>query len=945
MFKKRYMFVLILLITLTTLSAVSASDLNTTNEMIGDVLSTVSASDLNTTDEMIGDELSTYDELEQTEDIILDASGNTFTDLNNLISSSGSTVTLNRDYEYVCPDDGDFQQGILISKDLTINGNGHTIYANGARAFVVLEDADVTINGVNFINDFAYTWASGGTIYNLGSLTLINCEFTNSSAAISGGAVYSDVDAELEIYSCEFTHNELWYSSDDEDSDITFGGAIYSMGSLFISDSYFALNCVEHYGGAIVDTTNYAEIEDCIFFANQAGAGGAIAGGNAYNCEFAYNTAEVGGAIFMGYAEDCFFTKNYADNGGAMYEGYAMSCEFIDNHADTHGGAMYNCSAGNCIFINNTAESWGGAMEDGYAFVCKFIGNDAYLGGAMHSGSEDTCYFVNNTAYYSFAAKYYGTEIFNPILSVSDLTSNYNSGDKLIVNFTTSEGILVQNVDVTIDVYKDGAFVGTYNCISDDGWVVNLPVGTYVALVNVNPGFLIDPVNVTIKINKEKTKITSQKTTVAYNDGGVLVATLTSADTGKAISDTNLVFKLNDKKYTIKTDSKGQAKLSLGDLSPKEYTISISYAGNSKYASSSKSVTVIVNKAETSISAFADDTELVATLTHKSTGKAISGAKLVANINGKSYSLTTDSNGEAILPSPSKEYTATISYAGNSKYKSSSKTIATKTKTAITAVYDADKNVLTATLTKGAQGKALSGVNVLIEINGKTTTVKTNSNGQAKISPEGLPYGTYQATISYNGNTNYNAAKTRIDFTTKTVVIVTDVYAYSDRIVAKLTNGATGKTIANANMIVEINGVKYNVKSDNKGLLTFDTTGLNLPDSFDLTISYRGNDRYTASSATVAVDLNKANMMITTNYHADKQKLVATLKNSKTGKVVSNANMIIDLNGVKTTYKSNDQGKITLLTADFAPGTYVGTVTYQGNARYNSISAVFKVDV
>ena len=67
MFKKRYMFVLILLITLT--------------------LSTVSASDLNTTDEMVGDELSTYDEL-----------GATFSNLGEVHTetSDGSKVIYDR---------------------------------------------------------------------------------------------------------------------------------------------------------------------------------------------------------------------------------------------------------------------------------------------------------------------------------------------------------------------------------------------------------------------------------------------------------------------------------------------------------------------------------------------------------------------------------------------------------------------------------------------------------------------------------------------------------------------------------------------------------------------------------------------------------------------------------------------------------------------------------
>ena len=420
----------------------------------------------------------------------------------------------------------------------------------------------------------------------------------------------------------------------------------------------------------------------------------------------------------------------------------------------------------------------------------------------------------------------------------------------------------------------------------------------------------------------------------------------------KALANEEISVVLNNVKYTLKTNSKGRASLAIPtDLDPKTYVATITYSGNDEYVSSTTAAAVVVNKAESSISAAynANNNEIVVTLTNANTGKAISSANVKFNINGKTTTVKTDSKGQAKISTADLPIgsTAKISYSGSSKYKSASTSlvISVKSDIIISAVYDADNNELVAKLTNEATGKAVSSATVQFDINGATTTAKTDTKGQAKVSTAGLPLGTNTAIISYAGNSKYNSASTSISFDVKTRVIVTDVYAYDNMIVAKLTNGATGKFIANANMIVEINGVKYNAKSDNKGQLTFNTIGLNLPSSYDLTISYRGNDRYTASSATVAVDLNKANMMITTNYHADKQKMVATLKNSKTGKAVSNAKMIIELNGVKTTYKSDYQGKITLPTADFAPGTYVGTVTYPGNARYNSISAAFKVEI
>ena len=432
-------------------------------------------------------------------------------------------------------------------------------------------------------------------------------------------------------------------------------------------------------------------------------------------------------------------------------------------------------------------------------------------------------------------------------------------------------------------------------------------------------------------------------------DASELIITLSSSVTGQPIRGANVAINLNGENSTAKTDYYGQVKVSTAHLTPDYYNVVLSYKGSSKFNPVIMNLT-FSTKNDMVISAVYDgsNSEIVATLTNKATGKTVANANVEVDINGVTSAVKSNSRGKVTVSTGNySSGTATISYAGNAKYNPASTSIdfAIKTDMVISAVYDEASYEIVAFLTNNATGKAVANANVVVDINGETTTVKSNSNGKVIVSTADLPLGTYAATISYAGNIKYNPASTTIDIAVKTKVIVTDVYGYSDRIVAKLTNGATGKAISNAYMVVAINGVNYTVKSNNKGQITLNTTDLKLPSSYDVTISYKGNSRYTPSSATTRIDLNKANMMITTKYHADKQKLVATLKNSITGKSVSNANMVIDLNGVKSIYKSDYQGKIILPTAEFSPGTYVGTVTYPGNARYNSISAVFKVDV
>jgi len=47
-----------------------------------------------------------------------------------------------------------------------------------------------------------------------------------------------------------------------------------------------------------------------------------------------------------------------------------------------------------------------------------------------------------------------------------------------------------------------------------------------------------------------------------------------------------------------------------------------------------------------------------------------------------------------------------------------------------------------------------------VDLNGKTYTAKTDSNGQISVSTADLAPGTYTATISYKGSSNYKATST-----------------------------------------------------------------------------------------------------------------------------------------------------------------------------------------
>ena len=171
---KKAFAIMSILIFLFCITSVSANDVN----------DTVTTSDENSEviEESDGDILTSTDE-----------DDGTFTSLQKKIdkANKSSTITLDRDYTY---DEGFPTTGIIIAKDLTINGNGHTLNGAGkSRILLVMfglkGQNKVVLNNIKFVN--GNTNLYGGAIFNYGDLTVNKCTFTNNYAACCGGAIAS----------------------------------------------------------------------------------------------------------------------------------------------------------------------------------------------------------------------------------------------------------------------------------------------------------------------------------------------------------------------------------------------------------------------------------------------------------------------------------------------------------------------------------------------------------------------------------------------------------------------------------------------------------------------------------------------------------------------------------------------------------------------------------
>lgn len=157
-------------------------------------------------------------------------------------------------------------------------------------------------------------------------------------------------------------------------------------------------------------------------------------------------------------------------------------------------------------------------------------------------------------------------------------------------------------------------------------------------------------------------------------------------------------------------------------------------------------------------------------------GKVLSDKPVVVLLNGKSYSRTTDGNGQVKISVnlPAKTYTATFTFAGGDGYLKSSgsvKIMVSKAAPKLTASSKTFKvktknKKLTATL-KTNRNAAMKSIKVTLKVGGKTYSAKTNSKGVVTFNVKLTKKGNYKALYKYAGSSNYKSVSKTVKIAVK----------------------------------------------------------------------------------------------------------------------------------------------------------------------------------
>ena len=879
------MILAIFLVSLLAISAASAAD-NTTEDIADVDDDVVSVEDNNQVTQQAENEKTGG--VETDSDILSTGEEGNYTDLRNDIINGG---ILTKSTYYYRGGDGDT---IQITESMTIDGKGAVIDMAGStnmRVFYV-DASDVIIKNL-IIKNAKYDDGDGGAIYFSSSGTVENCNFVNNTALKDGGAIWMRAGS---VENCNFVNNSVT-------ADNSCGGAI----CMYLRSS----------------------VENCSFVKNSArDSGGAVyfnSASNVTNCNFTNNTASICGGAIQGYCTvtNCNFINNTASrSGGAIniYSGTVVNCNFINNKVNgdySSGGAISGeGDVVNCNFINNTAISGGAIFGSKNVVNCNFTNNTAEHGGAFYSDDEDyswdviNCIFTNNHADYGGAiySEYYSD--YDDIYGYDSYFNGYRCGIlncSFVNNTAKSSGAIDGAKDVVNcsfysnnAIYLGGAVLGAEN-IENCLFINNSASGIYIGLI---------------------------KDFVWYEGGE-----------GGAIS-----FAKNVANSTFINNSAAKGIIIgfnyldsyLNNPIPKYFTEYELEHGGGYHVKNAESVGLF-------------DCNIQEDAFNNYGGIELIGNELVLKLLSSHDEVALEIHGNEYAPYYEKSHYAHFDlsnlnegsynahiYLRNSTYISEVRNtydgivemtvpIIIKTKFDISASdvtkYCGGVEKYVVSLTKN--NNPLANENVQISVNGKNSTVKTDSKGQASINLD-LPVGTYDITSSY-GNIS-TASKVTI----KSTIVTTDaVGEYLNSKVSATFLNVDGKVLASKQVTFKIGDKTYTATTNSKGVATADV---------DL-----GVGTYTVTAINPVNNEQKQFKLV-----IDKANSAISLVSSQNNGIVTltatltpaaaTGNVVFNVNGEDKTAAVKN-GKATLTLSDLDPGDYAVTASYNGDKNLNVSSS------
>lgn len=526
----------------------------------------------------------------------------------------------------------------------------------------------------------------------------------------------------------------------------------------------------------------------------------------------AVDTAEDGGTVDLSAFETYDITNNtitvakdnlvIKGNGNTKIYGYGSGNGFFDvtsKGVTLQGITFIDTNPKNDLRYNGTVEGWGvrfanSVAEGGIVDNCVFqdfnqavvvsscdyvtVKNSKFLGGyATKLVNDPTVNKEKGSKVISVMGSHYITALNNTFdgVMLDALSIAGGSGDAKIINNT----------------FKDNVYSIFFGGASTDGTFIT--GNTFINCGSFKEGNISWDAYPVISIQKASSGVFIDGNTFEAIDNNWLIA----AEQGNTahgypstlgnINVTNNIVK----KYTDDVVTSGITLLHIlcrsGMLNPYE---EIQISGNNvsdgvktlvvwcnDWGSEDKNPSnIVIPKAElvqTQIAITSVEGTKITGVLKDISGKAIDGAALSYTIdNGSAVNMATDKDGVFIIEGESGKLVA-INFAATDKFAASASAITlTPTEVTKTVTQTVSKKAVTlkapkakfkvkktkkVKITLKSEGKAVAGKKVIINVNGKAFSAKTNKKGVATIKVKLTKKGTYSYVASFAGDNTYNS--------------------------------------------------------------------------------------------------------------------------------------------------------------------------------------------
>jgi hypothetical protein len=626
-----------------------------------------------------------------------------------------------------------------------------------------------------------------------------------------------------------------------------------------------------------------------------------------------------------------------------------------------------------------------------------FLDRAATLGTAsLSSGSATLATASLAVGNHVITVSYAGDSNFNASTS-SAITQSVNKGDSsTAVTSSVNPSVFGQSVTFTATVsavspalgtatgtvtFLDGAAtLGTASLSSGSATLAtsSLAAGNHVITAsyggdsNFNAS-ISSTITQTVNNGNSSTTVSSSVNPSVFGQSVILTATVSAVSPAAGIATGTVTFLDGAATLGTASLSSGNATLAISSLAVGTHVITVSYAGDSNFnASTSSAIMQTVNKGNSSTTAASSVNPSVfgQSVTFTATVSAVSPAAGTATgtvtfLDGAATLGTASlSSGSATFSTSSLaigNHVINVSYAGDSNFNASTSSAITQTvnkgNSSTTVTSSVNPSVFgqpvtftaTVSVLSPASGTATGTVTFLDS--GASIGSKTLSGGSATFSTSSLPVGNHVITVSYAGDSNFNASTSSA--ITQTVnkgnsspavssSVNPSVFGQSVTFTATVSAVLPAAGTATGTVTFLDGGISIGSKTLSGGSATFSTSSLAVGNHI-ITASYAGDSNFNAStSAAINQTVNTAST--STNVSSSQNPTVIGQSVTFTATVSAAApgsgtptGTVTFLDGATTLGTASlSGGNATLATSSLSVGNHTIAVSYGGDANFNS---------